>query len=245
MNEHARALLLGLAFVSALVGLSWASSGETTQAPEHPEHGVIPVSMDPLRRGFVGLNGAWIYARDPVTWEVRKIPVRLRWTEYQAQLAEQEHGKNVNWNGKITCYELTSEEPYAWAVWTTLPGWLGDFTLFNLPDQTSYMAFVTGLTITLTEVTKPVEPCEALQEHGGPQAERLITCPVVQIVPRTKDWHKGTFANAMRIDVAFKSLAKTPDGGLKLGMTNPQGTDSVTLDYKDGKWQLDSQEATE
>ncbi len=185
--------------------------------------------MDAVQRKFVLLNENWVYARAPLTGEVRRVPVRLRYTDYQVELARNARGKPTLWTGKKACFELISEEPYDWAVWVNMPSWAGEFTIFNLPDNTSYIAFVVGKSLTLADVSVPVNASVALQQQEGTRPERLLNCPLSSLAPKVDRWAKGMFKNASRLELAFQSLDKLHDGSLRLTVADPQGNDSVSL----------------
>ena len=106
-----------------------------------PSRFAVPTSMVPVERKVLPLNVQEIAMRDPFTGEFVRRTVQLQKTEYQCQLFKKLPDEVVDWSGRLTCYELVTEEPYTWAYW---PDWtpLAAFTVLNVEDGKTYLACV-------------------------------------------------------------------------------------------------------
>ena len=210
---------------------------------EFPENPIVPVDMQPLTRSALDLQGDWLYARGPHMREGRKVPVRLQRTRYRLKILGRKDGETQITTRVRTCYELVSEKPYTWAFWVN-SDWtnsLGAFTLFNFErEKTSYMAWVVGQAIRVSDVTTPVDRCVALHEYAcaRPRPERFATCPLNKLAPRVFGWRAERRHDAVRLELVFESLTRDVDGNLTITVRDPGSADRVTVVYADGEWRL-------
>ena len=83
-------------------------AGEVT-IESFPQPAVVPLRMDAVQREFLSLNENWVYARAPLSGEVRRVPVRLKYTDYQVELARNARGKPTLWTGKKACLSSSAK----------------------------------------------------------------------------------------------------------------------------------------
>ena len=205
--------------------------------------------MQPTRREAVALNVGWLYAQDATTQEVRKVPVRLRSTDYRLETLRRTGEATELRVQEPTCFELVSDRPYEWALWVSLSGWLGDFALFNVEeDRTSYLVWVQGMEIAVSQVSTSVDRCVALCEYlQGRQKilQRVSFCPVRKLAPRVFHWQAGETHNAQRLEIRFESLSRDAEGNLELTLRDPGSADRLTVACVDSAWRLVEQPTTE
>jgi hypothetical protein len=220
--------------VAALIVLGW----EVLAMPEKgkmPERFGIPVSLDPVKRDFPLPGVEVIKRKDAATGELVDTEVRLQRTVYRAHWLESRAGAvSGYYDDGLTCYSLVSDAPYEWAYWSG-PN-CGYFRFLTLGDGTIYLAWVDFGFVRLARLDESVAPSVALMRKFGALPDPTIVVPTLDIVPRARHWG----VNAITPEINIISLEKEGKSGLRLTISNPEGTDKAQLHYDGRKWSLEA-----
>jgi len=162
--------------------------------------------------------------------EAQQISVALRATTYRCRLLEVREGEPGEWHGRLHCYELDSDAPYTWAVWS--PFVLGMFRLF--PDQggQNYLAWVSGSNVEIAEVSQPRDRCVALNEYFVREHRRVAFVPVGELLPMRPFLSPNPQYWAIRV----LSIAEHQPGNWTVKISGPDSPEVYTLVSEGGQW---------
>lgn len=222
-------LLAGIGFVL----LASRASAEGRLPTALPDEFGLPTALVPLDREKIVLPSDSIVRRDVLSGENVDTVVRLSWTKYQAYWLRSRSGEVDAKSGRLICYELGSESPYAWAYWTASPN-LGNFRLLTLAEGKTYLAWVEASFVRLADVSESRTSCVALMAYFHALPDSTILVPVQELVPRASHWG----VNALYAGIVCSSLERVGKDGLRLTIIDEEGTDKAELLYDGSKWSL-------
>jgi len=222
-------LVAGLA-VAVLGGLFLALPG-VAEEPSPATEAVVPLELIPTERYTIPLeqDHLVIAARDGK--EPQYIPVRLRRTSYDCRVLKISEGGAREWAGGLDCYELDSDAPYTWALWSSYP--LAGFRLLVGERGENYLAWVEAASVNFAEVSKARDRCVALVDGLLPRQASGITCvPLAHLVPEVHGWG----VDAFNADIRILSVAKDGAGNWTVKISGPDSPEVYTLVSEGGQW---------
>jgi hypothetical protein len=189
----------------------------------------VPLELNPKERMIIPLNQDHLVVAGVKPGETQEIAVRLRETAYEGRVLKIRRGKATVWHGWLDCYELDSDTPYTWAVWS-VPA--GHFRLFSNGSGENYLAWVALRYVEVAEVSQARDRCVALSQPGPLGAPDAVLVPVCSLIPEVD------FAgrNALYLDINVVSAGKDEAGNWVVKVMAPKSDQVFTLVCEKGEW---------
>ncbi len=228
MAGRAAVTVFLLAAFSGVLPVSPPTGAEVSRAPAV----ATALELLPIGRRQVVLNPDRLVMLRADRGDTQEVPVLLRETIYQAATLVVRGGEASKWSGRLVCYELDSEAPYTWAVWSTAVP-LAGFRLFTAGAGDNHLAWVWGCSVQIAEVSKPRDRCVALAQHLLRTEETDITLvPVRDLVPASGGWG----VNAFYRDINILDVARDEAGNWTVEISGPDSPEVYTLVSEGGQW---------
>lgn len=222
-------LVAGFTVVAlSMLFLALCGAGEE---PSPAMQAVVPLELTPVEREAIPMDRGRLAIPLPRAEEAQDITVVLRRTSYRCRLLEVREGEPEEWRGTLHCYELDSDAPYTWALWSSYP--LAGFRLLVGERGENYLAWVKAASVNFAEVSKARDRCVALVDGLLPRQASGITCvPLAYLVPEVHGWG----VDAFNADIRILSVAKDGAGNWTVKITGPDEEKVYTLVSENGQW---------
>ncbi|MFW6119199.1 MAG: hypothetical protein ACOC7S_02590 [Planctomycetota bacterium] len=235
MTPKRKFAVLCLVFLLALCHT--AVSGREPGEPPHKRRIVVPLELTPQSRSRVRLNQEEVLVSLPTEDQLQRVNVRMYRTHYHGRILEIGEGRRRERDTELTCYELSSDHPYGWAVWSAYA--FARWRVFT-DEKGTVLAWVDGVDVRLADITEPRERCVAFHEHyqeiGRPPG-RFV--PVGELVPEAADWRaeKGAmFGDATHHEIDVTEVTRGPGAHIRVRVADPATGEGATLLYDGKEW---------
>ncbi|MFO7957125.1 MAG: hypothetical protein R6X33_08475 [Candidatus Brocadiia bacterium] len=232
-KEQFTVFCLAVAVVTGTAGFAALEDGGTSGRRKL----VVPLELTPQSRSRVRLNREEVLVSLPTEDQLQRVNVRMYRTHYHGRILEIGEGRRRERDTELTCYELSSEQPYGWTVWSEYG--FARWRVFT-DEKGTVLAWVDGVDVRLADITEPRDRCVALREHyeeiGRPPG-RFV--PVGELVPEAADWRaeKGAmFGDATHHEIDVTEVKRGRGAHIRVRVADPATGEGATLLYDGKEW---------
>lgn len=192
-----------------------------------------PTDLNPIEREVIALKGDQLILGPGGGVAATKTHVSLRRTCYRCTFAQVRDQQVRETTPQLQCYELESDSPYVWSVWSAVP--LGNFRLFADASSGNHLVWVNASDVFVAEVSRSRDRCVTLMEllRRSPTSA-AVRLPVGELLPDSRSWG----VNALYSDIDVVGVSKDDKGNLTVQIRGPGRSEVITLVSEAGGWKV-------